>query len=84
VDLPKVVKEVEEKLKGLEKPLKIAIMGCVVNAIGEAREADLGLACGRGFAWLFKEGKPIKRVSEEEMVQALLEEILNHDGKGKV
>jgi (E)-4-hydroxy-3-methylbut-2-enyl-diphosphate synthase len=84
VDLPKVVKEVEEKLKGLEKPLKIAIMGCVVNAIGEAREADLGLACGRGFAWLFKEGKPIKRVSEEEMVQALLEEVLNHDGKGKV
>jgi (E)-4-hydroxy-3-methylbut-2-enyl-diphosphate synthase len=84
VDLPKVVKEVEEKLKGLEKPLKVAIMGCVVNAIGEAREADLGLACGRGFAWLFKEGKPIKRVSEEEMVQALLEEALNHDGKGKV
>jgi len=84
VDLPKVVKEVEEKLKGLEKPLKVAIMGCVVNAIGEAREADLGLACGRGFAWLFKEGKPIKRVSEEEMVQALLEEVLNNDGKGKV
>jgi (E)-4-hydroxy-3-methylbut-2-enyl-diphosphate synthase len=84
VDLPKVVKEVEEKLKGLEKPLKVAIMGCVVNAIGEAREADLGLACGRGFAWLFKEGKPIKRVSEEEMVQALLKEVLNHDGKGKV
>jgi (E)-4-hydroxy-3-methylbut-2-enyl-diphosphate synthase len=84
VDLPKVVKEVEEKLKGIEKPLKVAIMGCVVNAIGEAREADLGLACGRGFAWLFKEGKPIKRVGEEEMVQALLEEVLNHDGKGKV
>jgi len=84
VDLPKVVKEVEEKLKGLEKPLKVAIMGCVVNAIGEAREADLGLACGRGFAWLFKEGKPIRRVSEEEMVQALLEEVSNHDGKGKV
>jgi len=84
VDLPKVVKEVEEKLKGLEKPLKVAIMGCVVNAIGEARESDLGLACGRGFAWLFKEGKPIRRVSEEEMVQALLEEVLNHDGKGKV
>jgi (E)-4-hydroxy-3-methylbut-2-enyl-diphosphate synthase len=84
VDLPKVVKEVEEKLKGIKKPLKVAIMGCVVNAIGEAREADLGLACGRGFAWLFKEGKPIKRVSEEKMVQALLEEVLNHDGKGKV
>jgi 4-hydroxy-3-methylbut-2-en-1-yl diphosphate synthase (EC 1.17.4.3) len=84
VDLPKVVKEVEEKLKGIEKPLKVAIMGCVVNAIGEAKEADLGLACGKRFCLALKEGKPIKRVSEEEMVQALLEEVLNHDGKGKV
>ncbi len=75
VDLPKVVKEVEEKLRHIDKPLKVAIMGCVVNAIGEAREADIGLACGRGFAWLFKGGKPIKKVSEEEMAQALLEEI---------
>lgn len=84
VDLPKVVKEVEEKLKHINKSLKVAIMGCVVNAIGEAREADLGLACGRGFAWLFKEGKPIKKVSEEEMAQALMEEVLKYDGKGKV
>ena len=86
VDLPKVVREVEEKLKHVKKPLKVAIMGCVVNAIGEAKEADIGLACGRGFAWLFKEGKPIKRVSEEEMVAALLEEIEEGegDGKGKV
>lgn len=84
VDLPKVVKEVEEKLKHINKPLKVAIMGCVVNAIGEAREADLGLACGRGFAWLFKEGKPIKKVSEEEMAQALMEEVLKYDGKGKI
>jgi (E)-4-hydroxy-3-methylbut-2-enyl-diphosphate synthase len=76
VDLPKVVKEVEEKLKEVKTPLKVAIMGCVVNAIGEAKEADIGLACGKGFAWLFKEGKPIRKVSEEEMAQALLEEIL--------
>jgi len=84
VDLPKVVKEVEEKLKHINKPIKVAIMGCVVNAIGEAREADLGLACGKGFAWLFKEGKPIKKVSEEEMAQALMEEVLKYDGEGKV
>ncbi len=84
VDLPKVVKEVEEKLKHINKPLKVAIMGCVVNAIGEAREADLGLACGRGFAWLFKDGKPIRKVSEEEMAQALMEEVLKYDGEGKV
>jgi len=80
VDLPKVVKEVEEKLKGVKLPLKVAIMGCVVNAIGEAREADIGLACGKGFAWLFKEGKPIKRVEEREMAQALLEEIMRMQG----
>ncbi len=75
VDLPKVVKEVEEKLNGLNKPLKIAIMGCVVNAIGEAREADIGLACGRGFAWIFKKGKPVKKVDEEVMAEELLREI---------
>ncbi|ADC88958.1 1-hydroxy-2-methyl-2-(E)-butenyl 4-diphosphate synthase [Thermocrinis albus DSM 14484] len=84
VDLPKIVKEVEEKLKGIEKPIKVAVMGCVVNAIGEAREADVGLACGRGFGWIFKKGKPVRRVEEEEMVQALLEEVLGHDGEGKV
>lgn len=77
VDLPKVVKEVEEKLKGIKKPLKVAIMGCVVNAIGEAREADIGLACGRGFAWLFKDGKPIRKVEESNMADELLKEIEN-------
>lgn len=75
VDLPKVVREVEERLAGIDKPLKVAIMGCVVNAIGEAREADVGLACGRGFAWLFREGRPIRKVEESSMVEELLREI---------
>ncbi len=79
VDLQRVVKDVEEKLSGVDKSLKVAIMGCVVNAIGEVREADIGLACGRGFAWLFKEGKPIKKVYEEEMAQELLKEIEKMD-----
>lgn len=79
MDLPKVVKQVEEKLKDVKTPLKVAIMGCVVNAIGEAKEADLGLACGKGFAWLFKGGKPIRRVREEEMAQVLLEEVLKYN-----
>ncbi len=83
VDLPKVVKEVKEKLKNINTPLKVAVMGCVVNAIGEAREADIGLACGRGFAWLFKEGKPIKKVDESEMVDELLKEIENMDLNGR-
>ncbi|MEO2153099.1 MAG: flavodoxin-dependent (E)-4-hydroxy-3-methylbut-2-enyl-diphosphate synthase [Aquificae bacterium] len=75
VDLPKVVKEVKEKLKGVKKPLKVAIMGCVVNGPGEAKEADIGLACGKGRALLFRKGVVIKTVKEEEMVQTLLEEV---------
>jgi (E)-4-hydroxy-3-methylbut-2-enyl-diphosphate synthase len=75
VDLPKVVKEVKEKLKGVKKPLKVAIMGCVVNGPGEAKEADIGLACGKGRALLFRKGKVVKTVKEGEMVKALLEEI---------
>lgn len=75
VDLERVVKEVEGKLKGIKAPLKVAVMGCVVNAIGEAKEADIGLACGRGFAWLFKKGRPIKKVDESQMTQELLREI---------
>jgi len=80
VNLPEVVSKVEEKLKDLNKPLKVAIMGCVVNAIGEAKEADIGLACGNKSAILFKKGQPIKRVSENNMVEELLKEIETIDG----
>jgi len=75
VDLPKVVKEVKEQLKGIKKPVKVAVMGCVVNGPGEAKEADIGLACGKGRALLFKNGKVVKTVKEEEMVQTLVEEV---------
>ncbi|MGC9006230.1 MAG: flavodoxin-dependent (E)-4-hydroxy-3-methylbut-2-enyl-diphosphate synthase [Sulfurihydrogenibium sp.] len=81
VNLPEVVKKVEEKLSGIDKPIKVAIMGCVVNAIGEAKEADIGLACGYKSAILFKNGEPVKKVSEEEMVDELLKEISNMDVK---
>jgi (E)-4-hydroxy-3-methylbut-2-enyl-diphosphate synthase len=77
VNLPEVVKKVEEKLDGKNLPIKVAIMGCVVNAIGEAREADVGLACGNRSAILFKKGEPIKRVSESEMIDHLIKEIEN-------
>ena len=77
VDLPKVVSEVKERLKGIKKPLKVAIMGCVVNGPGEAREADIGLACGKGRALLFKRGEVVKTLKEEEMVSELLREIEN-------
>jgi len=81
VNLPEVVKKVEEKLEAVDKSLKVAIMGCVVNAIGEAKEADIGLACGNKSAILFKKGVPIKRVSEEEMVEELLNEIQRMDNE---
>jgi len=81
VDLPKVVKEVKEKLKKVKTPLKVAVMGCVVNGPGEAKEADVGLACGKGRALLFRKGIVVKTVKEEEMVEALLKEIENITSK---
>ena len=75
VDLPKVVKEVKKKLKGIKKPIKVAVMGCVVNGPGEAKEADIGLACGKGRALLFKNGEVVKTLKEEEMVEILVEEV---------
>ena len=75
VNLPEVVKEVKERLKDFKKPLKVAIMGCVVNGPGEAKEADVGLACGKGRALLFKRGKVIRTVPADRMVEELIREI---------
>ncbi|WP_456399536.1 flavodoxin-dependent (E)-4-hydroxy-3-methylbut-2-enyl-diphosphate synthase [Persephonella sp.] len=75
VDLPEVVKKVEKELENTDLPIKIAIMGCVVNAIGEAKEADIGLACGNKSAILFKKGEPLKRVTEDNMIDELIKEI---------
>ncbi|MGM5488640.1 MAG: flavodoxin-dependent (E)-4-hydroxy-3-methylbut-2-enyl-diphosphate synthase [Nanobdellota archaeon] len=69
-----VVKEVEERIKFLKKPLKIAIMGCSVNGPGEARHADVGVACGDE-AVIFKEGKVIRKVTRDEIVDALMEQV---------
>jgi (E)-4-hydroxy-3-methylbut-2-enyl-diphosphate synthase len=73
--LEEIVKEIEEKLKYSKKDISIAIMGCVVNGPGEAREADIGIAGGKGSAVLFKKGKIIKKITENEIVEALLKEI---------
>jgi len=75
VDLPKVVGEVQRRLSKVKKPIKVAVMGCVVNGPGEAREADVGLACGKGRALLFKNGKIVKTLKEEEMIEALVREV---------
>jgi len=71
IDLEKVVRDVEKRLKSIKQPLKIAIMGCPVNGPGEAKEADIGLACGKGKAVLFKHGRVIKTVNQDKMVKEL-------------
>ena len=75
IDLISLAKEVEEKAQNIDKDITVAVMGCVVNGPGEAREADIGLAGGDGVAVIFKGDDVIKRVKEEDAVSALLEEI---------
>jgi (E)-4-hydroxy-3-methylbut-2-enyl-diphosphate synthase len=75
IDLSGLVDEVEKRLAGMKEYIKIAIMGCVVNGPGEAAEADIGIAGGRGLGILFKHGKPVRKVKEEELVEVLLQEI---------
>jgi (E)-4-hydroxy-3-methylbut-2-enyl-diphosphate synthase len=75
IDLERIVAEVEEKMKSLKNPLRISILGCLVNGFGEAKEADLGIAAGAGKGIIFKKGVPIRHVKEGDMVQALLEEV---------
>jgi (E)-4-hydroxy-3-methylbut-2-enyl-diphosphate synthase len=75
VDLFGVVDEVERRLMALKQPLKVAIMGCVVNGPGEAREADVGVAGGKKSGILFKKGKVVRKLAEAELVSALMAEI---------
>lgn len=75
IDLIKTAEEVDRQIRNIKKPLKVAVMGCVVNGPGEAREADLGIAGGRGVGLLFKHGEIIKKVPEKELLSTLLEEI---------
>jgi (E)-4-hydroxy-3-methylbut-2-enyl-diphosphate synthase len=74
VNLDPIVREVEKRLTDWPEPIQVAIMGCCVNGPGEAREADIGLAAGKGEALLFRKGKGIRKVSEKEMVRALIAE----------
>jgi (E)-4-hydroxy-3-methylbut-2-enyl-diphosphate synthase len=73
-NLISTVREVEERLSGWSEPLRIAIMGCPVNGPGEAREADIGIAAGKGTALLFRKGTVIRKIKEEEMITALIAE----------
>ncbi len=75
IDLVSLAKQVEAAVQDIEKDVKIAVMGCVVNGPGEAREADLGIAGGDGIGLLFKKGEVLRKVPEAEIVPALLEEL---------
>lgn len=75
IDLEELMNELEERLQGEVVPVKIAVLGCVVNGPGEAQEADIGIAGGGGKGILYRDGKQVRVVPEAEMVDALLEEI---------
>lgn len=75
INLEKLALEVEKRLENIKDPITVAVMGCVVNGPGEAREADIGIAGGISEGLIFKKGKIIKKVSEEEIIDALFAEI---------
>lgn len=75
IDLVSLAKQVEEAVQDIEKDVKIAVMGCIVNGPGEAREADLGVAGGDGLGLIFKKGEILRKVPEDQIVPALLEEL---------
>lgn len=75
IDMIPIAAEMEERLKNIDKDIKVAVMGCAVNGPGEAREADVGVAGGVGEGLIFKKGKIIRKVPENEIIPALMEEI---------
>jgi (E)-4-hydroxy-3-methylbut-2-enyl-diphosphate synthase len=75
VDLVRLAQEVEAQLAKIKKPLRVAVMGCAVNGPGEAKDADIGVACGKGRAILFKKGKKVGMVEEKDIVRVLMGEV---------
>ena len=75
ISLIPLAQKVEEYLQGINKNITVAVMGCVVNGPGEAREADIGVAGGMGEGLIFKKGEPFKKVSEDKLFETLVEEI---------
>src|SRR5437899_5427857 len=75
IDLEDVIAKLEKRLEGRKTPVKISVLGCVVNGPGEAREADIGIAAGEGKGMIFRNGEIVRRVLEHEIVDALMEEV---------
>jgi (E)-4-hydroxy-3-methylbut-2-enyl-diphosphate synthase len=74
-DIVGLAQIVEERLKGFEKTIKVAVMGCVVNGPGEARDADVGIACGKGRGVIFRKGEKVRTVEEPDFLEALMAEV---------
>ena len=75
IDMIAIAGEVEKRLAGCHKPIKVAVMGCAVNGPGEAREADIGIAGGDGCGLIFKKGEILRKVPEDQIVDELMKEI---------
>lgn len=75
VDLFGIMAQLEQRLEGVKKPVKIAVLGCVVNGPGEASEADIGIAAGQGVGILYRKGEVVRRVKESEIVDVIVEEV---------
>ena len=75
IDIKGLVNKIEAELTNIKKPIKVAVMGCVVNGPGEAREADIGIAGGKGIGILFKQGKVVRKFKEHELFKTLMKEI---------
>ena len=75
IDLAQIAADVEARLAGVSRPIQVAVMGCVVNGPGEAREADVGIAGGRGEGLVFRKGEVLRRVPEDQLVTELFKEI---------
>src|SRR5437764_1013190 len=75
IDLERIIAQLEKRLEGRTTPIKVSVLGCVVNGPGEAREADIGIAAGNGKGVIFRRGEIVRHVVESEMVDALIEEI---------
>lgn len=80
IDLIRVAEEVERRLQGVDRQITVAVMGCAVNGPGEAREADVGIAGGKGEGLIFRHGEVVRKVPEEKLADALMEEIQKLQG----
>lgn len=75
IDLVGLAKQVEDRLRDCKKPIKVAVMGCIVNGPGEAKEADIGIAGGDGCGLIFKKGEILRKVDEKDLLEELMKEV---------